>query len=94
MAAISGAGFPGGEHVTQTTPTAIDASDSRSCKSIALLSESSVVYWGYDDMTVGYKRRGFISGGGSVSIPGPIRPDSLFVYGTSGNVIYWSGIPA
>ena len=94
MAAITGASFPGGEHVTQTTPTAIDANDSRGCKSISLLSETSIVYWGYDDMTVGAKRRGYIGGGGSVSIPGPIRPDSLFVYGSLGNVIYWSAIPA
>jgi hypothetical protein len=96
MAAISGISFPGGEKVMTASPAALDEGDGRPCASITLLADagSSAIYWGYSDMTAVGHRRGFISDTGAVSIPGPVRPDSLFVYGTAGNVLFWSAIPA
>jgi hypothetical protein len=96
MTSIPGEIFPGGEHVVAATPTALEAGNTKSCSSITLRADtgSSRVFWGYDDMTTGTKRRGFIEDGESVVIPSPVNPESLFLFGTAGDVVFWVGIPA
>ena len=85
---------PGGEFLVSGTPTALDPTSTRSCLSITMRADpaNSVAYWGYDDMTAGANRRGFILGSEPVVIPGPVAPSSIFVYGTAGNIIFWSTV--
>jgi hypothetical protein len=82
---------PGGEHSVQAVPTRLQADNKIPVRKITMRSAlgNDIIYYGLSD--VGQrKRRGFLLAGESVTLTYPaMTPETIWLYGTAGDVVLW-----